>query len=68
MNVSYRGHEIRMTRADAWSAELFELRTGALLPTKVTAGAAEEMRVCVERARALVDLYLEGEQRLATGR
>lgn len=66
MNLNYRGHEIRISRDDAWSAELIELRTGALLPTKVTAEAVEEMVVCVERARSLVDLYLEGERRPAT--
>lgn len=68
MNLIYRGHEIRLTRTHAWSAEFFELRTGALLPTKVTAGATEDMTVCVERARTVVDLYLDGERRLATGR
>ena len=63
MNLDYRGHEIRITRAATWSAELVARRTGALLPTKATAAAAEEMVVCLERARALVDLYLEGERR-----
>lgn len=63
MNLNYRGHEIRITRTGAWSAELVELETGTLLPTKVTAPAAEELIVCVGRACSLVDLYV-GAQRL----
>lgn len=67
MNLNYRGHEIRITRAGAWSAELVELSTGAVLPTKVTAEAMEALTVCVERAVSLVDLYLEGRRRAASG-
>jgi hypothetical protein len=63
LNLNYRGHEIRITRAETWSAELVELDTGALLPTKVTAPAIEELIVCVERARCLVDLYLLAQER-----
>jgi len=66
LNLNYRGHEIRITRAGAWSAELVELSTGAVLPTKVTAEAMEALTVCVERAVCLVDLYLEGERRRTT--
>lgn len=62
MNLNYRGHQIRITRADSWSVELIELETGTLLPTKVTAPAAEELIVCVGRACSLVDLYV-GAQR-----
>ena len=65
MNLNYRGHEIRITQAEDWSVELVELRTGALLPTKVTAPAVEELIVCVDRACSLVDLYLEGQERRA---
>ncbi len=67
MNFNYRGHQIRITRAAAWSAELVELRTGAVLPTKVTTEAMDELTVCVERAVSLVDLYLEGGRRAAAG-
>jgi hypothetical protein len=66
LNFNYRGHEIRITRAGAWSAELVELSTGAVLPTKVTAEAMEALTVCVERAVCLVDLYLEGRRRRTT--
>lgn len=58
LNVHYRGHEIRITKRDDWSVELVELESGAILPTKVTAPAAEALMVCVDRARNLVDLYL----------
>lgn len=61
MNLNYRGHEIRITRAEHWSVELVELKTGTLLPTKVTAPAAEALIVCVDRARSLVDLYVQAQ-------
>ena len=67
MNFNYRGHEIRITRAGAWSAQLVELRTGAMLPTRATAEAQEALTVCVERAVCLVDLYLEGARRARSG-
>jgi hypothetical protein len=63
LNLNYRGHEIRISRAEVWSVELVELETGILLPTKVTAPAAEELIVCVDRACSLVDLYLEAQRR-----
>lgn len=63
MNLNYRGHEIRITRDRTWSVELVELETGTLLPTKVTAPAAEDLTVCVDRARHLVDLYLQAQRR-----
>lgn len=68
MYLNYRGHQIRITRAGVWSAELVELSTGAVLPTKATAGAQEELTVCVERAACLVDLYVEGERRVCSER
>ena len=67
MHFNYRGHEIRITRAGAWSAQLVELRTGAVLPTRATAEAQEALTVCVERAVRLVDLYLEGARRARGG-
>jgi hypothetical protein len=63
LNLNYRGHEMRITRAATWSVELVELETGTLLPTKVTAPAAEELIVCVDQARRLVDLYVQTQAR-----
>ena len=55
----YRGHRICLIQAERWTAELVELATGALLPTKLTAGPEESFHAFASRARALVDLYLE---------
>jgi hypothetical protein len=63
LNLNYRGHEMRITKAATWSVELVELETGTLLPTKVTAPAAEELIVCVDQARRLVDLYVQTQAR-----
>ncbi|HEY0918348.1 hypothetical protein [Devosia sp.] len=63
MKLDYRGHEIHITGGETWSAELIERRSGALLPTKATAAATEQLGDCIARARALVDLYLEGGRR-----
>jgi hypothetical protein len=54
---------MRITKAATWSVELVELETGTLLPTKVTAPAAEELIVCVDQARRLVDLYVQTQAR-----
>lgn len=59
MQHDYRGHFIRLIHAERWIAELIELDTGALLPTSVTATASEGLEICAERARALIDRYLE---------
>lgn len=61
MQQRYRGHLIRMTHGPVWQAELIELATGALLPTSVMASTSEGVEVCVRRARALVDLYLDAQ-------
>jgi len=58
MQDDYRGHIIRLIEGRSWSAELVELKSGALLPTTVTATADEGIDVCAERARELIDLYL----------
>lgn len=61
MEHGYRGHLIRRVGGARWSAELVDLRTGALLPTSVSATASEGLEVCAERARELIDIHLEGE-------
>jgi len=59
----YRGHRIRLFQAERWTAELVELATGALLPTKLTAAEDESFQELAARARQLVDLYLEADNR-----
>ena len=69
MQQDYRGHLIRLIEGERWSAELIERATGAILPTKVTASAGEGREACAERARGLIDLYLEPQARAeAAGR
>jgi hypothetical protein len=57
----YRGHRISLIMAERWTAELVELATGALLPTKLTADDDESFHALSTRARKLVDLYLDVE-------
>ena len=61
MQHEYRGHRIHLFQAERWTAELVELATGALLPTKLTAAEGESFQALAARARHLVDLYLEVE-------
>jgi hypothetical protein len=61
VDKDYRGHLIRLIETDRWSAELVELRSGALLPTTVSATADEGEEICAERARCLIDLYLDAQ-------
>ena len=50
-----------MIEGKLWRAVLVERDTGATLPTMVTASMDEGVEVCAERARDLIDLYLEAE-------
>ncbi|HVW91817.1 MAG TPA: hypothetical protein VHB74_04340 [Devosia sp.] len=59
MNEVYRGHEIVLLEGPPLSAVLIERRSGATLPTKVTALPNEGEYACLKRARQLVDLYLQ---------
>lgn len=59
MQDEYRGHRISLTLAERWTAELVELATGAMLPTKLTADDHESFRELWARAQRLVDLYLD---------
>ena len=59
MQHEYRGHRIHLCQAERWTAELVELATGALLPTKLTASEDESFQSFAARARQLVDLYLD---------
>lgn len=55
----YRGHRIHLKGVERWSAELVELASGALLPTKLVATPDESFRDFSARAQQLVDSYLE---------
>jgi hypothetical protein len=55
----YRGHRIHLNGVERWHAELFELASGAQLPTKLTARPDESFRDFAARARTLVDAYLD---------
>lgn len=58
MLVFYRGHVITLLVDQTISAEITEQNTSAPLPTKVTASLKEGEDICVERAKALIDVYL----------
>ncbi len=62
MQHEYRGHRIRLVMAERWTAELVELATGALLPTKLTADDHETFRDLSTRAQRLVDLYIDHDK------
>jgi hypothetical protein len=58
MRVHYRNHLISIVEGVNVTAQLTDLRTSAVLPTKVTATVDEGRSVLLERAKVLVDLYL----------
>lgn len=64
MQHEHRGHIIRITEGRWLRAELIERATGALLPTAATATADEGRDVLEDRARRLVDIYLDSRRRL----
>ena len=55
----YRGYRIRLIEAERWSAEVVELASGALLPTKLIATPEESLRELSRRALKLVDVYVD---------
>ncbi|HEY9010748.1 MAG TPA: hypothetical protein VIN06_06995 [Devosia sp.] len=55
----YRGYRIRLIEAERWNAEVVELASGALLPTKLIATPEETLREFSHRARKLVDIYVD---------
>ncbi|MET3901286.1 hypothetical protein ABIB57_005256 [Devosia sp. UYZn731] len=60
MLAYYRGHVIVLLRDDALSAEITERKSGAPLPTKVLAVLGEDVNTVIERAKDLVDIYVQG--------
>lgn len=58
MSEVYRGHDIVMLDGPPLSAVIIERRSGATLPTKITAFPNEGEYACLRRARELIDLYL----------
>lgn len=63
MSELYRGHEIVVSQETPRSLVIFDRETGTEMPTKVTAMPDEEDMACLRRARELIDLYLEPQQR-----
>lgn len=57
----YRGHRIHLSGVERWTAELFELASGAQLPTKLVAAPEESFKDFAARARGLVDVYLDAQ-------
>ena len=55
----YRNHLIRMDGDDQLTAEITDLATDALFPIKVSASKKEGIELCLERAKELVDVYLD---------
>jgi hypothetical protein len=62
LQMEYRGHGISFRRDGGWTAELTELETGTLLPTKATAAVEEGITILSERARQLIDIYVEAQR------
>ena len=58
MLAYYRGHVIVLLKDELFTAEITEQVTASPLPTRVSATEQEGPEVCLERAKALVDLYL----------
>lgn len=63
MHEAYRGHVIVVLNESSLSAVIIEQLTGTELPTKVTAHPGESEDNVLRRARALIDVYLDGVQR-----
>ncbi len=63
MQHDYRGHLVRFSGGEFWSAELVELATGTVLPTRVSATPDEGVEVCASRAHELIDVYLMAEEK-----
>jgi len=59
MSEVYRGHEIVVLDCTPKCAVIVERLTGTPLPTKITALPDEAESAYLQRARHLVDLYLE---------
>ena len=57
MLLLYRNVWIVLLQDQPLTAELTDLATGEPLPTIVSASIGEDIETCLQRARALVDLY-----------
>ena len=58
MDEVYRGYRIAIRLQGEWSARVSHVR-GSLVPLTARASPADGPHVCLERARALVDRYIE---------
>lgn len=63
MLIAYRGHIILVLQDGELTAEITERGSSEILPTKVSATLEEGLDVCIERAKALIDAYIEGKKR-----
>ena len=55
----YRNHLIKLDGDEQLTAEITDLEADAVFPLRVTASKKEGIEVCLERARELVDVYLD---------
>ena len=60
----YRGHLIMVLVDDHVTAEITERATHAPLPTKASATLEEGIDLCIERAKRLIDAYIDGAARV----
>lgn len=67
VDITYRGHAIRVIRAGGWQAVAVELDSGATLPTKVSALANEGRPVLLRRACELIDVYIAAQAARGAG-
>jgi hypothetical protein len=60
MDELYRGHELVLRREPPRCVIIIELESGAPLPTNITFWSGEGDRAGLDRARRLIDTYLDG--------
>ena len=58
MDEVYRGYRIAIRQGDNWSARITHVR-GHVVPGRPQASALEGAEMCLKRARAHVDRYIE---------
>jgi hypothetical protein len=67
MDEVYRGYRITIKQAEAWTARVTHVR-GTYVPLHAEAALTEGPQRCLERARLLVDRYVEFLSRNDAGR
>jgi hypothetical protein len=56
--TNYRGFEITLTSADAWSAEITNPSTGKTWSRTLTGPLEEGSEACLKRAQNMVDAFI----------